>query len=114
MPEPAILQEGIINCRYVIRTIVFKNDALQVPAETDGAFLETKTTFEANGLIYVWHHAEAASPHWHPPVLDEIGADWVYQGRNEYEVRIIVIIGQCDHCGKTFLVSGRLPHPGHP
>ena len=55
--------------------------------------LKTMPSMEANGLIYVWYHAENSEPNWYPPILENSlewakqPGGWVYQGRNEYEVK---------------------------
>ena len=55
------------------------------------AKLNTWETLEANGLIYVWYHIEGIGPTWRPVILDQLDQSsksrWVYQGRNEFEVR---------------------------
>ncbi len=68
---------------------VFSILTYQVP---EHARLETHPTYEANGLIYLWHHSEEEDPEWWPEAMPELnqgeeeGDGWVYQGRNEYEV----------------------------
>ncbi|GBM68856.1 Cholesterol 7-desaturase, partial [Araneus ventricosus] len=45
---------------------------------------------EANGHIFVWHHAESEEqePSWQMPIVDEIQTGkWVYRGRTEHVVR---------------------------
>lgn len=58
------------------------------------AELKTYTILERNGLIYLWHHSDQLEPDWQPPVLTQLspnGGDWVYQGRNEYEVILLFL-----------------------
>ena len=54
--------------------------------------LKTWTNVECNGLVYIWYHAEEFEPTWEPvnipqvePTINARG-QWVYQGRNEFEV----------------------------
>ena len=66
-----------------------KNDfSLQTPS---CAKLKTWDTVEANGLVYVWYHIDGIGPTWMPVVLKQLDqksfGSWVYQGRNEFEVR---------------------------
>lgn len=42
-------------------------------------------SYEANGFIFVWYHAENEQPSWYPP-KDEIISNWVYRGRSEHYV----------------------------
>ncbi|KAF8789230.1 Cholesterol 7-desaturase like protein [Argiope bruennichi] len=47
------------------------------------------TSDEANGMIYVWHHAEKdkQEPYWEMPRVEEVcNGDWVFRGRTEHEV----------------------------
>ena len=52
---------------------------------------------EVNGLVYVWYHAENVEPYWNPIKIHEINPtntasrQWVYRGRNEFEVWNFVI-----------------------
>lgn len=42
-------------------------------------------SFEANGFIFVWYHAENEKPSWYPP-KDEMISNWTYRGRSEHYV----------------------------
>nr|XP_033332910.1 cholesterol 7-desaturase isoform X1 [Megalopta genalis]XP_033332912.1 cholesterol 7-desaturase isoform X1 [Megalopta genalis] len=40
---------------------------------------------EANGIIFVWYHAEGLEPTWQPQTVSNVSnRTWRYQGRNEY------------------------------
>ena len=42
---------------------------------------------EMNGLVLVWYHSHDSPPAFEPISLPEVNeGQWVYQGRNEYEV----------------------------
>lgn len=44
-------------------------------------------SFEANGFIFVWHHAEGDAPTWWPrPVAAIEDGSWAFVGRNEFLV----------------------------
>lgn len=42
-------------------------------------------SYEANGFIFVWYHAENIKPSWYPP-NDEVISQWIYRGRSEHYV----------------------------
>jgi len=42
-------------------------------------------SYEANGFIFVWYHAENESPSWYP-TDDEVNGKWTYRGRSEHYV----------------------------
>eukprot|EP00095_Tigriopus_kingsejongensis_P003629 maker-scaffold341_size202020-snap-gene-0.7 protein:Tk03629 transcript:maker-scaffold341_size202020-snap-gene-0.7-mRNA-1 annotation:"3-chlorobenzoate- -dioxygenase oxygenase subunit" len=89
----------------------------------DAARLNTKTCLEANGLIYVWFHAEGNDPDWFPPVMTELDPSkpnhWVYQGRNEYEVSCHIQdipengadVAHLNAVHKTTILAGGEPSP---
>ncbi|KAJ8683802.1 hypothetical protein QAD02_019594 [Eretmocerus hayati] len=42
---------------------------------------------EANGVIFMWHHAEHSQPYWWPQQIEKIeNGSWGYQGRNEFYI----------------------------
>lgn len=51
------------------------------------ARLKKWTSLERNGLIFVWYHAENATP-WDLPVIDNIDAGhWKFHGHNEFAIK---------------------------
>lgn len=44
-------------------------------------------SYEANGFIFVWYHAENENPSWYPPRDEAIGK-WTYRGRSEHYVNV--------------------------
>ena len=54
--------------------------------------VKTWKSVELNGLVYVWYHAENIDPYWDPVRIPELNSNdtdskqWVYRGRNEFEV----------------------------
>lgn len=50
------------------------------------ASLKKWKSVEANGLVFVWFHAEGDEP-WDLPIVDEISTgEWSYHGKNEFMV----------------------------
>lgn len=44
-------------------------------------------TFETDGFIFIWNHAESLDPTWHPDEIPEINLNtWSYRGRSEMRV----------------------------
>lgn len=43
-------------------------------------------SYEANGFIFVWYHAEGENPSWYPPKDGDIMKNWIYRGRSEHYV----------------------------
>ena len=79
----SILQNFIIH---------FTNIILSFQAPTFGN-IKTWKSVECNHLVYVWYHAEGVEPQWDPIRIAQIEPtnsaekQWIYQGRNEFEVR---------------------------
>lgn len=42
-------------------------------------------SYEANGFVFVWYHAENEEPSWYPPRVKEV-SEWTYRGRSEHYV----------------------------
>lgn len=44
-------------------------------------------TFETNGFLFIWFHAEDQEPTWHPDPIAEVNeGTWSYRGRSEMRV----------------------------
>ncbi|XP_064649514.1 cholesterol 7-desaturase nvd-like [Lineus longissimus] len=53
----------------------------------DMAKVKAYPTYEINGWIYVWYHAEGEEPFWWPEEIKEItNGSWSYRGRTEHNI----------------------------
>lgn len=68
-------------CFCVYKTLISKIFAVEKSAK-----IKKWTSQEANGLIFVWYHAENEDP-WELPIVNEIDkGDWIFHGKNEFIV----------------------------
>lgn len=66
------------------RKITFLSELLSVEKS---ARLKKWTALERNGLIFVWYHAENATP-WELPTVDSIeSGQWTFHGHNEFSIK---------------------------
>ena len=55
-------------------------------------------TFEANGQIMIWYHAEGIDPTWTPEIIPEIKAgDWTYKGKTVHIINAHIEVSRLDH-----------------
>ena len=55
-------------------------------------------TFEANGQIMIWYHAEGIDPTWTPEIVSEIEAgEWTYKGKTTHIINAHIEVSRLDH-----------------